>query len=181
MKKISLFYFLIVALYFGLTACTQKKLSERDRKLQDQQQKVDLKKSELEPLTGVYMGKLLGDNDHQQNIKLTLDIREIPETAGETDPVLIPRLVGSIRFLYGSEEDNEYIDAGIKSAEFIKLTQQLSLVVAHHQFNEMVLSGKADGSQIIGQWNAATLGVQGTFTVNKLPPSTKNNNIVHIK
>ncbi len=163
MKRIFAFFVILAV----LCACTQKKLSDRDRELQDRQQDIDIKKSELSPLAGVYYGTLTAAESFSQDVKLVLEVKDLPEGQGQTDPVLVPKLVGSLRFLYSSEEDGEYIDAPIRTAEFVKASQQLSLVVTHDQFKEMTLTGAADGLQVVGTWSAATMGVSGQIQVSK--------------
>ena len=155
----------ILSLIFS--ACTQKKLSERDQKLQERQQAIDVKKNELGPLAGTYYGQLTGENSYNQNIKVVLEVKDVPQSDGQADPILIPKLVGNLRFLYGSEDSNEYIDCVIKSAEYNKSTHQISLVIVHQQFNEMLLSGIVSSNKISGSWNAASVGVRGDFQVDK--------------
>ncbi len=151
-----------------LNACSQKKMSDRDRKLQERQQSIDVKKNELTPLAGVYFGLLTGVNDYKQNIKLTLEIKEVPESENKTDSTIIPKFGGSLRFLYGPENLNEYVDCSIKSAEYNKLTQQLTVIVTNHQFNELILSGTLNDSiSLNGSWSASSVGVSGKFELIK--------------
>lgn len=158
---------LAALLCFTFSSCSQKKLSERDRKLQERQQSIDVKKNELAPLVGTYYGQLKGADDYKQNIKLVLEVKDVPESDGQADPILIPKLVGNLRFVYGLQDSDEYIDSAIKSAEYNASTRQLTLVVTHQQFNEMHLSGVVNSSLISGNWSASSLGVRGDFQVNK--------------
>ena len=169
MFKLSLNWVCLVILIFA-NGCSQKKLSERDRKLQDRQQKIDVKKNELLPLTGKYIGTLIGENEYLQNVKLFLEVKDIPESSGQGDPVLTPKIVGNLRFLYGSEQGHEYIDCSVVSAEFNKSTRQLTVIVTHKQFNEMILSGTVAEKRFIGAWNASSLGMRGTFRLDKESP-----------
>lgn len=75
--------------------------------------------------------------------------------------------MGNLRFLYGSEDSNEYIDCVIKSAEYSKSNHQITFVVTHQQFNEMYLAGEVSSNKITGSWNASSLGVRGDFQVKK--------------
>lgn len=150
----------------GLTiACSQKKLSERDRDLQDRQRSIDLKKAELAPLSGEYWGELSESNGYKQNVKLFLEVREVPEGDGKTDVVLVPKLLGTLRFYFGVDDSSERIDCPIASSEFIKAKSQLALLVTHAQFKEMVLTGTVDGARFYGFWNAASVGASGTIDV----------------
>lgn len=169
MMKPWLVGFSLIALVI-VGGCSQKKLSERDRKLQDRQQKIDVKKNELRPLAGLYLGTLVGENDYVQNVKLVLEVRDIPESSGQGDPVMTPKIVGNLRFLYGPEESHEYIDCAVTSAEFNKASKQLTLIVTHQRFNEMILSGAISNSDFSGAWNASSLGMRGSFRLTKEAP-----------
>ncbi len=163
-------FFLILPLILSTIGCSQKKLSERDRQLQDQQQANDLKKAELSPIAGEYIGELTGANDYRQTIRLSLEVRDVPESDGKPDAILIPKLLGTLRFYFGELDSPEFIDAPVRSSEYIKARDQLSLVLEHVQFKEMVITGIADGTSITGSWNAASLGVSGAIRVQRRNP-----------
>jgi hypothetical protein len=147
--------------------CSQNKLSDRDRNLQDRQRSIDLKKSELMPLTGEYWGELTGANGYRQNIKLFLEVREVPEGDGKTDVVLVPKLLGTLRFYFGEDDPNERIDCAIRSSEYIKASERLALVIENPQFKEMVVTGSADGTRFSGSWNAVSVGNSGSIELTK--------------
>lgn len=161
---------LIVFIVVPVIGCSQKKLSDRDRQLQDQQQANDLKKVELAPIAGEYTGELTGTNGYRQTIRLSLEVRDVPENDGKPDAILVPKLLGTLRFYFGEIDSTEFIDAPVKSSEYIKARDQLSLVLEHAQFKEMVITGTADGASINGSWNAASLGVSGAIRVQRRNP-----------
>ena len=148
-------------------ACSQNKLSDRDRELQDRQRSIDLKKGELMPLAGEYWGELTGANGYRQNVKLFLEVREVPEGDGKTDVILVPKLLGTLRFYFGEDDPNERIDCAIKSSEYIKASQRLALVIENPQFKEMVVTADADGKQVSGSWNAVSVGNSGSLELTR--------------
>ena len=156
-------------LFFGFfsSACSSNKLSERDKFLQDQQQGIDVKKGELSSVAGEYVGTLTSSDGSIHNVKLILQVKDVPEAKGDADPVLIPKLLGSLRFIIGNEALGENIDCAIKSSEYVKARNQISLVVFHAQFNELVISATANGSQITGTWNATSVSRNGQIQVSR--------------
>ncbi len=162
----TLFLIGLVVIQLGV-ACSSKKLSERDKFLQDQQQGMDLKKGELNVVAGEYSGTLSSGDGLTHNVKLTLQVKDVPESQQGADPVLVPKLLGSLRFVLGSEDLGETIDCAIKSSEYLKARSQISIVATHAQFNDLVLSGIVEGNQITGTWNAASVGRGGSFKVTR--------------
>lgn len=148
-----------------MPACGTKKLSERDQALQKQQQGVDLKRSELTKIAGQYLGELSSLDGTSHRVRLNLEVKDVPEAANGTDPVLIPKLLGSLRFILGDEDMGENIDAPIQSSEFLKAKNQLSIVAKHAQFGDLVMSATADGSVVDGTWNAASVSRSGNIRV----------------
>lgn len=166
MKNIAILIGLLLFCAFQI-ACSQTKLSDRDRELQDRQRSIDLKKGEMTPIAGEYWGELTGADGYQQNVKLFLEVREVPEGDGKTDAILVPKLLGTLRFYFGEDDPNERIDCVIKSSEYIKASERLALVIENPQFKEMVVTGAADGTQVSGVWNAASVGSSGTIKLIK--------------
>lgn len=163
MKQLHLILVLIVV----LAGCSQKKLSDRDRELQERQQAIDVKKAELDPIAGVYEGRMTGDNEYLQDINLTLEVRNVPENDKKADPVLIPKLLGTLRFFFGSPQTGEHLDAPVASSEFVKQKGLLTIVVKNAQFNEMVIAVQADGITLNGSWSAPSLGVSGKIEARR--------------
>jgi hypothetical protein len=156
----------IITVFMGV-ACSSKKMSERDKFLQEQQQGMDIKKGELNLVAGEYEGTLNSTDGLVHNIKLILQVKDVPETQQGTDPILVPRLLGSLRFVLGNEDLGETIECAIKTSEYLKARNQISIVATHAQFSELVLSGVVDGNQITGTWNAASVGRAGSFKVSR--------------
>jgi hypothetical protein len=84
---------------------------------------------------------------------------------GEVDPVLVPRLIGTLRFLLGQE--HEYIDAPITSSDFNATNSILSLVAKHEQFGDLVMQLALRDRTLSGDWNAPSLGANGTIDLVK--------------
>jgi hypothetical protein len=156
-----------------LQGCATKKLSERDQALQKQAQGVDLKRSELTKIAGQYLGEFVSDDGIAHRVRLILEVRDVPEGGGTTDPVVVPKLLGSLRFILGNEEMGENIDAPIQSSEFIKARNQLSLVIKHVQFGELVVSGTVSEALIVGSWNASSVSRSGRIQVEKEVPAAQ--------
>ena len=165
MRKLALGLIAIASLSLG--ACSSKKLSDRDKFLQDQQQGADLKRGELSTVAGEYVGELKGTDGTVHNVKLFLQVKDVSETKGDADPVLIPKLLGSLRFILGDESNGEHIDCAIKSSEYIKASGKISIVVSHAQFGELVISGTANGRDVSGSWNASSVSRGGQINVVK--------------
>ena len=153
--------YLFLACMIALSGCNQKQLSERDKSLQDRQQQRDLKKAELTPIAGTYAGELSGPNGYKQNVMLMLEVRDVAEGNDSTDTVLVPKLLGNLRFYFGRADVAEFIDAPIRSSEYVKASKQITMVVEHAQFREMSITGLADGQSVEGQWSAPSLGAGG--------------------
>ncbi len=151
-----------------LPGCGTKKLSERDQALQKQQQGVDLKRSELMQIAGQYLGDIKSTDGTVHRVRLMLEVKDVPEAREGTDPMLIPRLLGSLRFILGDEGMGENIDAPIQSSEFIKAKDQLSLVAKHNQFGELVVSAIAKDGVVSGTWNAAAVSRSGEIRVERV-------------
>ena len=114
---------------------------------------------------GVYHGELLGANDYQQDVILSLSIQDIPVVVeGQVDPVLTPKLVGQLRLVFS---DIEFIDAPIQSSEYFAAQKRLNLLVNHSQTGEMSFNLVLSNSQLSGTWVAPTAGNSGTTTLNK--------------
>ena len=157
----------MMALALSLLACAPKKISERDQALQKQQQGIDLKRGELNQIAGRYAGVFTSTDGISHDVRIILEVKDIPESAGGADPVLVPRLLGSFRFVLGDEDAGENVDAPIRSSEFIKAKSQLLLVVRHPQFGDLVLSTVVSGAEISGTWNAASLSRSGQVRVKR--------------
>lgn len=162
---------ILACVSLGLSSgCSSKKLSERDQALQKQQQGVDLKRGELARIAGQYVGSFSSNDGTSHRVRLILVVKDVPENGGNADPVLVPKLLGSLRFILGDEELGENIDAAIQSSEFIKARNQLSLVIKHVQFGEMVVSATVSGRIIVGSWNASGVSRSGQIQVEKEDP-----------
>jgi len=81
--------------------------------------------------------------------------------------VLVPKLIGYLRFLYGSEEVGEYSDAPVGSAEYFAAPGRLNLVVVHSQFQDLVLNVSVQGADLVGVWSAASVGASGTLRLSR--------------
>ncbi len=153
-----------------LAACSQKKLNERDIKRNQEVATAEAQRTEYQAVAGVYDGKLLGSDDYQQEIVLRLAVQDVPvDEEGQADPVLTPKLTGTLRFLIGSEDSGEYTDAAIESAEYIATRKQLNLVLNHAQFNKMVMNLTLNTTVLSGNWGASTVGASGTVEITKRP------------
>lgn len=160
---------LVALLLFGV-GCSQQKLNERDVKRNQEVATAEALRAEYQQVAGVYDGELLGTDDYQQDVVLRIAVQDVPVDAeGQTDPVLTPKLTGSLRFLIGSEEAGEYTDAAIESAEYISSRKQLNLVVNHSQFNKMILNLTLNEPTLSGNWSAASVGVSGTTALQRRP------------
>jgi hypothetical protein len=154
-------------LCFGFVAgCSQNKLSDRDVKRQQRIATLEIKRQELSRVAGRYPGTLTKRDDYTQDVRLTLEIKDVPEVQeGEVDPVLVPRLIGTLRFLLGQE--HEYIDAPITSSDFNATNSILSLVAKHEQFGDLVMQLTLRDRTLSGDWNAPSLGANGTIDLVK--------------
>ncbi len=152
----------------GLSACGQGGISERDLKRQQQQSASNAKREELKRVEGVYRGTLVGNSDYRQTVILTLRVEDVPEEQeGSVDPILVPKLVGFLRFYFGAEDSHEYMDAGITSADFNVARRQVVLVIAHDHFKELLMRLDHVEGSLIGNWVASSVGAQGSAELRK--------------
>lgn len=166
MKSKSILILSILGL--SLMACSQQKPSDRDLARQQEINLAEVKRAELAQVEGRYVGTLLGSAGYEQPVVLNLEVRDVPEdNPGEgVDPILIPKLVGYLRFLYGNEDLGEYSDAPIRSAEYYAAQRKLNIVVVHSQFQELILNLTAQHNSASGSWGAASVGASGTVQLN---------------
>lgn len=160
---------LIISLLAG-SACSPKTMSQRDLQKQKDAGAAETKKTELEGVAGKYIGELRGDDDYQQRIRLTLEVRSVPvQQEGSVDPIMVPKLLGGVRFILGSEEAQEFIDLTIKEGEFVKPTDHIELLMSHDEVGDLFMSvdRKKDGKQLTGTWRAPKQGLEGTIVLDK--------------
>ena len=148
-------------------SCSQKKLSEQELRRQQELLTADKIRAELEQVAAVYEGNIESSSGLNQKIRLIMNVRDVPVVVeGSPDPVLTPRLVGNLRFIY-NEQANEYIDAPIKAAEFLRTRSSLNLIVSHSQFGELTFNYLVEPGDLTGIWNAPSVGVSGTSKVRR--------------
>jgi hypothetical protein len=167
MKQLVSLLLLSVIATLSFQSCGAKRLSERDQKRQKQQQGVDLKRAELQSIAGSYLGNFLSTDGVGHRVRLILEVKDLPENSGSADPILVPKLVGSLRFILGREDLGETIDAPIQTSEYIAIKKQLSLVIRHAQFGELVMSSTVVNNRVSGTWNAASVSRSGSIDANK--------------
>lgn len=149
----------------GTLSCSQQKISDQERRREQEIAAAESLRQEYKQVVGVYTGELLGDNDYQQDVTLSLSIQDIPVVVeGQVDPVLTPKLVGQLRLVFS---ELEFIDAPIQSSEYFAAQKRLNLLVNHSQTGEMSFNLVLSNSQLSGTWVAPTAGNSGTTTLNK--------------
>lgn len=161
--------YLLVLIVFGLTgtACSQKKLSEQDRRRQQELLTADKIRADLVLVAGSYEGNIKAESKLDQPIRLTLLVKDVPvNVEGSAEPVLTPKLVGNLRFIY-DESGNEYIDAPIQAAEYFRGRETLNIVVTHSTFGELTINYSVQGPVLTGTWSAPTMGANGVSTVSR--------------
>ncbi len=158
---------LIFLCFIGL-ACSQNQMSERDLKRQQRLSTLEVKRQELTRVSGRYLGVLTKQDEYSQNVRLNLEVKDVPEVIeGEIDPVLVPKLIGTLRFLLGEDGGHEYIDAPISSSDFNAQDSGLYLVAKHDQFGDLIMQLRLDDPTLSGTWNAPSLGVSGVLDLRK--------------
>lgn len=164
MKNFKQNYFICALALVTLGACSQQKPSDRDIARQQEISLAEVKRAELAQVEGHYQGMLYGDSGFEQSVVLSLQVRDIPQdnTGEGVDPILIPKLVGYLRFLYGNEDLGEYSDAPIKSAEYYSNQKKLNIVVNHSQFGDLILNLSVQDDKANGSWGAGSVGASGT-------------------
>ena len=154
-------------LVLSSVSCSQKKLSEQELRRQQELLTADKIRADLQLVSGVYEGYITASSGLNQFVRLNLDVRDVPiSTDTSPDPVLTPKLVGNLRFVY-NEETKEYIDAPIKAAEFFRTRSTLNIVVSHSQFGDLTINYVVRDLELTGNWNAPTVGVSGTSLVRR--------------
>lgn len=161
----------VIAL-FALAACTQGKISERELRRQQQTDQANLKRQELESVAGAYRGTLKNDSGYNQTVLLNLDVKDLPkETEDSVDPILVPKLVGGLRFQFGGDDSREYVDAGIDDSDYSPSRKTIVLVVKHQQFDRMILRLEVIGDHTLeGTWTAATVNASGSAHFERSAP-----------
>ncbi len=158
---------MMTLILFG-AGCSQQKLNERDVKRNQEVASAEALRAEYLQVAGVYDGELLGTDGYRQDVILRIAVQDVPVVVeGQTDPILTPKLTGSLRFLLGNEDAGEYTDAAIDSAEYISSRKQLNLVVNHSQFSKMILNSTHNEPTLSGNWSAASVGISGTSTLQR--------------
>ena len=161
-----LFMTFFLILFFG-TSCSQKKLSDQELRRQQELLTADKIRADLQIVAGIYEGYIQSSSGLNQPVRLNLDVRDVPVVSeGSPDPVLTPKLVGNLRFVY-NEATNEYIDAPIKAAEFFRTRSTLNIVVSHSQFGDLTINYIFRDLELNGNWNAPTVGASGTSVVRR--------------
>lgn len=155
----------------SLGACSQGKISERDMKRQQQQDQANLKRQELTTVAGKYIGQLRNPADNvDMDVLLDLEVKDLPESTTEgVDPVLVPKIVGTLRIYAGAAGGTEFWDAAIVESEYKPAQNLISLVVQQDQFGRMILQldVKDEGKVLSGTWAANASGKTGTVYVTK--------------
>lgn len=163
MRRIVPAFILLACVSLNL-ACSQKKLSDQERRRQQEVLTGDKIRADLEHVKGEYEGTLESTSSIQK-IRLNLFVRDVPvPLENEPDPVLTPKLVGNLRIIY-SEETGEYIDAPIKASEYFKINNKLNIVVNHSQFGDLTFNYVVNGAELNGTWSAPMLGANGNSKV----------------
>ena len=148
-------------------ACSQNKLSERDLKRQEQQALMEAKKQELLAVAASYEGELTSSDGTVHDVKLNLEVKEVPEKVdGSIDPVLVPKLVGNLRFILGGG-DLDYIDFPIQKADYSVQTGVVYLVTDNPTYKELNIQAQYKDSEMSGSWIAPTWGLSGTALLKK--------------
>lgn len=159
--------FALLAVMFLNVSCSQKKLSDQELRRQQELLTADKIRADLEQVAGVYEGNIESSTGLDQPVRLNLNVRDVPVIVeGSPDPVLTPKLVGNLRFVY-NEEANEYIDAPIKAAEYFRTRATLNIVVSHSQFGDLTINYIVRDLELTGNWNAPAVGVSGVSTVRR--------------
>lgn len=159
------FLLLKLTLLLGAASCSQQKISAQERAREQEIAAAEILRQEYKQVVGVYSGELLGNNEYQQDVVLTLSIQDIPVVVeGQVDPVLTPKLVGQLRLLFS---ELEFIDAPVQSAEYFAIQKKLNLVVNHAQTGEMSLNLTLTGNNLSGTWVAPTAGNSGTTLLDR--------------
>ena len=161
-------YTLSVLLFMGIAACSKSKLSDRDIQKQKDVSVAEAKKNDLSKVSGIYEGYLTGANEYRQFVRLSLEVKDVPVTReGSAEAVPTPKLFGSLRFVIGSEDANEFVDTAVKEADYYPQNEKLDVIVNHEQFGDLLLTMKRDDNSLTGSWRAPTVGAQGDVTLSK--------------
>lgn len=158
----------LLGILIFLGACSQGKISERDIKRQQQQDQVSLKKQELESVSGTYSGLLKNEAGTDRDVILKLEVKDVAsQPAGGVDPVVVPKLVGFLRFQFGGSDSKEYIDAPLSETEFNLSQSTVYAVATHPQFDRMILRLEFEEPKLVGTWSASAVGASGTLDLSR--------------
>lgn len=170
LSGLNLFFTIIICL--GLFTSCEEPLSARDKKLEQQLSAIEIKRKELQAVAGSYVGAL-GKNknnrdDNNQKVELSLEVKDVPDPNDPSvDPILIPKLIGSLRFVLGNIENGEYIDCPIISSEYTANNNKLYAIVKHKQFEELTLNMIHSNQSLTGDWDAPSVGESGSITLKR--------------
>lgn len=162
-----------LAILFSLAACSQgSQLTEREQRREAEKYAAATKRRELDEVAGVYQGQLTSPTGVNQFVILNLEVKDLPDATREgVDPVLVPKIVGHLRFRFGGADSKEYIDAPVIESDYAPSTRTVHLVVNHAQFDRMILQMQLspEGRILNGTWNAETVGLKGDLNVERTP------------
>lgn len=162
-----------LAILLSLAACSQgTPLTEREQRREAEKHAAATKRRELDEVAGVYQGQLTSPTGVNQFVILNLEVKELPDATREgVDPVLVPKIVGHLRFQFGPADSKEYLDAPVSESEYAPSSRTIHLVVNHAQFDRMILQMQLspEGRSLSGTWNAETVGLKGDLSVERAP------------
>lgn len=153
---------------FLFSGCSKKKLTDRESKKEQQRATAHQKKKELDGIAGVYAGTLQSSGK-SRDLLLTLQIAEVPDTTeGTIDPVMIPKLTGSLKLLFGPLTQGEFYTFAVTTSEFDSKSGKLDLTLNNEVFKDLSLTVlKKSEDSLVGTWVAPTLAANGDLTFVK--------------
>lgn len=174
---------LLMACVFFLSSCSQKSISERDLRLNQQRNAAEAKRKELQLVEGAYLGNMAQSNGISQSVSIRFEIKDIPTTVEEgVDSFLVPILTGFMKIHFGETfQTSEYIGFAIQKAEYDPKREKLDVVVENESYKAIMLSLNHSDTWLRGHWTAPSLSLSGTIEIQKSPDGTGTPSMASLK
>ena len=151
--------------------CAKKKKSDRDTRRDQIRQDAQIKRNELQEVTGGYRGLLASEGTEGQNVSLILETKDIPAAEeGEVDPVLIPTLTGYLQFeaFGGSRSQNsEHVGLGFEVADYDSKKKIVNIVAKTSEYESILIEMQLAGDELEGGWTVPKLSSSGELKLSR--------------
>ena len=166
------FVALALVICFGaISGCAKKKKSDRDTRRDQIRQDAQIKRNELQEVTGGYRGLLASEGTKGQNVSLILETKDVPAAEeGEIDPVMIPTLTGYLQFEafgHGTSQKSENVGLGFEVADYDPKKKTVNIVAKTSEYESILIEMQLAGDELDGVWTVPKLSSSGKLKLSR--------------